>query len=57
MKNKVMSYRLGDIIRKEYEQSENKKPDDIGTKPVPKWLQDKETTIEEIFGGDYEDTE
>jgi hypothetical protein len=39
MKNNVMAYRLGDIIRK---QNNNiKKPDDIGTKPMPKWLQNK----------------
>jgi hypothetical protein len=35
--NKAMAYRLGDIIRK---QNDNiKKPDDIGTKPIPKWMQ------------------
>jgi hypothetical protein len=34
-----MAYRLGDIIRKDT--NNIKKPDDIGTKPVPRWLQNK----------------
>jgi hypothetical protein len=42
-----MAYRLGDIIRK---QNNNiKKPDDIGTKPVPRWLQNKSNEIERLF--------
>jgi hypothetical protein len=48
MKNKIMAYQLGNVIRKEYEQY-NKKPDDIGTKPVPKWLQNKKNEIERLF--------
>jgi hypothetical protein len=50
MKSKVISYRLGDVLRKEYEKG-NKKPNDIGTKPVPKWLQDKNVKdeIEKLF--------
>jgi hypothetical protein len=40
MRRKIMSYNLGNVIRKEYEQH-NEQPDDIGTKPVPRWLQNK----------------
>jgi hypothetical protein len=47
MKVKVMAHRLGDIIRKE--NKDIKKPDDIGTKPVPKWLQNKNNEIEQLF--------
>jgi hypothetical protein len=48
MKNKVMAYQLKDFIRKENKQN-NKKPDDIGTKPVPKWLENKNNEIEQLF--------
>jgi hypothetical protein len=49
MKNRVMSYRLGDVIRKETEQY--KKPNDIGTKPIPRWVQNKNVKdeIEQLF--------
>jgi hypothetical protein len=39
MRTKIVAYRLGDIIRKDT--NNIKKPDDIGTKPIPKWIQDK----------------
>jgi hypothetical protein len=38
---KVISYQLKDVIRKENEQY-NEKPDDIGTKPIPRWLKNNE---------------
>jgi hypothetical protein len=49
MKNKVMAYRLGDIIRKE--NTSIKKPGDIGTKPMPRWLQNRNVKeeIEQLF--------
>jgi hypothetical protein len=46
MKNKVMAYQLGNVIRKEYKQWNNKKPGDIGTKPVPRWLKNKQDKTE-----------
>jgi hypothetical protein len=48
MKSKVISYRFGDIIRKGYEKGGGK-PDDIGTKPAPRWLQDNQDAIKELF--------
>jgi hypothetical protein len=39
MKTKVIAHRLGDIIRKE--NNNIKKPDDIGTKPIPNWTRNK----------------
>jgi hypothetical protein len=47
MKTKVMAYRLGDIIRKE--NNNIKQPDDIGTKPIPRWLKNKHDKIEKLF--------
>jgi hypothetical protein len=50
MRRKIMAYSLGNVIRKEYEQY-NEQPNDIGTKPVPGWLQNRNVKdeIEQLF--------
>jgi len=40
MKQKIMANNIRHFIRKEKEQPVEK-PDDIGTKPIPSWLQPK----------------
>jgi hypothetical protein len=50
MRTKVMAYNLKDFIRKEKEPDYIKR-DDIGTKPIPRWIQDKnaKNEIEKLF--------
>ena len=50
--NHVLSYRFGDFIRKEENKTVNK-PDDIGTKPIPKWVLNN-SEFKELFKDENE---
>jgi hypothetical protein len=48
-KNKVLGYRMGEFIRKQYEDDKIKKPEDIGMILRLKWKLQNKNVIEKIL--------